>query len=369
MSIFSALLISFTLLIPNLSFGKGHPRVKAPETLAKQLKIMTIGEGQIQESFRLPARVELDQQHVARIGASVTGRIIQTTALLGQDVNKGEQLAMLNSNELAEAQSAFLKTSSQAELRQLIVNRAQRLLDNGVIATANIQERTAALEEAKIDLRTATDHLRALGMSNNELSALSKHKTIHSMLPITASIQGTIVERNVTVGQVIQPADALFTIANLSHVWIVAELPEQQSSWAHEGDAAEVSIAALPDANLTGKLDYVAEMINPSTRTLTVRINLPNPLGNLKPNMLATLTIRKQGIQELILPDSAVTRLNNTDHVFKLLDDNEYELIPVELGPRHDNVRPIIKGLHVGDKVVIEGGFHLNNELQSKKTD
>ena len=127
--------------------------------------------------------------------------------------------------------------------------------------------------------------------------------------------------------------------------------------------------SALPDAKLTGTLNYVADMINPNTRTLTVRMDLPNPQRSLKPNMLANLTIRKQGVQELILPDSAVTRLNNADHVFKVLDDNEYELIPVELGPRHDNVRPIIKGLKVGDKVVIEGGFHLNNELQSKKTD
>ncbi len=84
--------------------------------------------------------------------------------------------------------------------------------------------------------------------------------------------------------------------------------------------------------------------------------------------MLANLTIRKQGGQELIIPDSAVIRLNNTEHVFKALASNDFELIPVVLGPRHDNVRPIISGLKNGDKVVIEGGFHLNNELQSKKT-
>ncbi len=368
MIIFNVLLLSLTILLPSISVATPTSHVKAPEALAKQIKIMIIGEGQIQQSFRLPARVDLDQQHVARIGATVTGRIIQTEALLGQEVTKGEQLALLNSNELAEAQSAYLKTASQTQLKQIIVDRAQRLQDNGVIATANLQERSAALEEAQIDLRTATDHLRALGMSNNDLSELSKHKIIHSMLPITASIQGTIVERNVTVGQVIQPADALFTIADLSHVWIVAELPEQQSSWAHKGDVAEVNISALPDAQLSGTLNYVADMINPNTRTLTVRMNLPNPLRNLKPNMLANLTIRKQGGQELIIPDSAVIRLNNTEHVFKALASNDFELIPVVLGPRHDNVRPIISGLKNGDKVVIEGGFHLNNELQSKKT-
>ncbi len=369
MSSFNVLLLSLILLLPRVGFGTGNPHVQVPASLATQLKILTIGEGSIQESFRLPARVDFDQQHVARIGATVTGRIIQTEALLGQEVRKGEQLALLNSNELAEAQSAFLKTSSQTHLRQLSVDRAQRLQDNGVIAKANLQEKMAGLEESKIDLRTAADHLRALGMSPKDLKNLSEHQVIHSMLPITASIQGTIVERNVTVGQVIQPSDALFTIADLSHVWIVAELPEQQASWAHKGDAAEVNIAALPNAHLSGHLNYVADMINPSTRTLTVRIDLPNPQRNLKPNMLANLTIRKQGVQELILPDSAVVRLNNTEHVFKALTNSEFELIPVELGPRQGNVRPIISGLKAGDNVVIEGAFHLNNELQSHKAD
>lgn len=369
MSIYTALLLSLTLFIPHASFAKATTTVKAPAPLVKQLKIITLGEGQIHDSFRLPARIELDQQHVARIGATVTGRITQTNTVLGQEVTKGAQLATLNSNELAEAQSAYLKTSSQTHLRQLAVDRAERLLDNGVIATANLQERKAALEESQVDLHTAADHLRALGMSNADLSQLSKTKLIHSILPITASIQGTIVERKVTVGQVVQPADALFTVADLAHVWIVAELPEQQASWAHKGDAAEISIPALPESHLTGTLNYVADMIDPNTRTVTVRVELPNPNRNLKPNMLANLLIKKQGVQELILPDTAVIRINEKDHVFREIGTDEFELIPVELGARHDKVLPIISGLKSGDKIVTEGSFHLNSELQSKKTD
>ena len=369
MRIFTVLLTSLTLLLSTVSFAKSTHTVKAPYSLTKQLTIITLGEGQIHDSFRLPARIELDQQHVARIGATVTGRIIQTETVLGQEVAKGEQLATLNSNELAEAQSMYLKNASQTHLRQLAVNRAERLLDNGVIATANLQERLAALEESQVNLHTAEDHLRALGMNNKDLSQLSKAKIIHSILPITSSIQGTIVERKVTVGQVVQPADALFTVADLSHVWIVAELPEQQASWAHKGDAAEINIPALPEAHLTGTLNYVADMVDASTRTVTVRIELPNPHRDLKPNMLASLLIKKQGTQELILPDTAVIRINDKDHVFKEINADEFELIPVELGPRHDNVRPIISGLQQGDKIVTEGSFHLNSELQNKKTD
>ncbi len=358
---------SLFIFVTHVAFAKHVSTFKASPELIKQIKIIALGEGQIQDSFRVSARIDLDQQHVARIGAAVTGRINETAAILGQDVLKGERLALLNSNELAEAQAVFLKTSSQVNLRQLAVNRAQRLLDNGVIATANLHERIAALEESLVDLRTATDHLQALGLGSYELTQLSKHKVIHSILPITSSIQGTIVERNVTVGQVIQPADSLFTVADLSHVWIIAELPEQQSSWAHKGDEAQVTIPAITDVILTGQLNYVSDIVDPKSRTVTVRMELPNPKRDLKPNMLANLLIRKRGVQELILPDSAVIRVHDKDHVFKEVGSDEFELIPVKLGNHHDNVRPVISGLKLGDRVVIEGGFHLNSELQSKK--
>ncbi len=356
------------LLITSTSHAEdSFPVVKATPILLKQIKVIAIGEGQVHDSLRLPARVELDQQRVARIGATVTGRITETEVVLGQEVKKGEQLAILNSTELGLAQSAYLKTSSQVNLHRLAVNRAKRLLASDVIAAADLLERESMLNEADVDLRTATDQLRVFGMSDSDLTRLSQAKKIHSFLPITASIQGTIVERKVTVGQVVQPADALFTVADLSHVWVVAELPEQQATWARKGDEASVTIAALPGEELSSRLIYVADMVDPSTRTVTVRMALPNPQRIFKPNMLATLTIRKQGAQELVLPDSAVIRVNDSDHVFVETAPDEFQLRPVQLGMRYDNVRRIIGGLKPGDKVVVEGGFHLNSERQRKE--
>ena len=367
MILFNPLLVVFLLISSTSHADNSLPVIKAPPTLMKLVKVIAIGEDQVHDSFRLPARIDLDQQHVARIGATVTGRIIETEVVLGQEVRKGEQLATLNSTELGLAQSAYLKTSSQVNLRQLAVSRAKRLLASDVIAAAELQEREGLLTEAEVDLRTATDQLRALGMSNIDLARLSQEKKINSVLPITASIKGTIVERKVTIGQVVQPADALFTVADLSHVWVVAELPEQQASWAHKGDEAEVTIAALPEAVLRGRLIYVADMVNPDTRTVTVRMELPNPQRNLKPHMLANLLIRKQGVQQLTLPDSAVLRVNDSDHVFLEIAPDEFQLKPVKLGIRYGNVRRILEGLKQGDKVVVEGGFHLNSERQRKE--
>ncbi|MBT9097605.1 efflux RND transporter periplasmic adaptor subunit [Methylovulum psychrotolerans] len=341
--------------------------VKASPLLMQQIKIITLGSSQVHESLRLPARVELDQERIARIGATVTGRITETQAVIGQEVRKGERLATLNSTELGMAQSAYLKTRSQLALRQLVANRAKRLFASDIIPKAELEERESLLSEADIDLRTATDQLRVFGMSDADLARLAKERKIHSLLPITASIQGTIVERTVTLGQVVQPSDALFTVADLSHVWVVAELPEQQAHWAHEGDEALVTLAAIPEQEQRGRLIYVADMVDPQTRTVTLRMDIPNPLRIFKPQMLATLVIYKQSTQELALPDSAIIRVDDRDHVFVQTAPDEFTLKPVKLSARNGAVRQVLDGLQQGEKVVIEGGFHLNSERQRKE--
>lgn len=341
--------------------------VSANESLMKQLKIVSLEQAEMHDSLRVPARVELDQQRVARIGATVTGRITETKAFLGQDVRKGEPLAILNSAELGMAQSAYLKASSQVNLHRLAVNRARRLLENDVIAAAQLQERESELVEAEVDLRAAADQLRVMGMNEKDFARFAQRRAIYSFTPIAASLSGTVIERNVTVGQVVQPSDALFTIADLSHVWLVAELPEQQAHWAHEGDEASADIAALPEEIIKGKLIYVADIVNSKTRTVTVRMDVANPRYIIKPQMLATLMIRKQGMRELVLPDSAVVRDKNRDHVFVEIRPGEFELRPVQLGIRDGQLKRVVEGLKTGERVVVDGVFHLNNQRLRKE--
>lgn len=336
--------------------------LEASPALMKLLTIEEVRPGEMRESLSLSAQVDLDQHRVARIGASVTGRITEINAMLGQSVKKGDRLALLNSTELSQAQSDYLKATSQVNLRRITVKRAERLLESGVIAEAELQERQGVLVEAEVDLRAASDRLRVMGMSEADLKRLDKQRSIHSFSPVTSSIDGVVIERNVAIGQVVQPADSLYTVADLSQLWLVAEIPEQQAHWVHQGDQVLAEVPALPGESVSGKLIYVSDLVDPDTRTVTVRMALANPQRLFKPQMLATLKISKPGAQSLLIPSQAVVRENDKDHVFVQNADNRFELRPVKLGREEAQKRELLDGLRPGEKIVVNGAFHLNNE-------
>jgi cobalt-zinc-cadmium efflux system membrane fusion protein len=358
------LLTLIITLIFSLSQVQAEPAhsVAANAALLKLLSIAELKPQVVAESLRLSARVELDQKRVARIGASVTGRVTDIQAELGQAVKKGELLALLNSSELGKAQSDFLKAGSQVNLRRLVVQRAERLVQSGVIAEAELQDRQAVLNEAEVDLQAARDQLRVMGMSAADLQTLSKERTIHSNSPVTSSLAGIVIERHITLGQVVQPTDSLYTVADLSQLWLVAEVPEQQAQWAREGDQVLAEIPALPELEIKGSLIYVADMVNPDTRTVTVRMALANPQRLLKPQMLATLKITKPGSQALVAPDQALVREDDQDYVFVQIAPTLFEMRAVRLGREENAGRLVLEGLKSGERIVVNGAFHLNNE-------
>jgi membrane fusion protein, heavy metal efflux system len=341
--------------------------VRANAALLGKLKIVAVGQMELRDSLRVPARVELDQRRLAHIGATVSGRVVEIKHGLGDSVQKGELLAVLNSGELATAQSDYLKAMSKLQLRRTAYSRAKHLHESGVLATANLQQRENELSEAEVDLNAATDHLIIMGMSERDVAELARRRTIKSFSPITATLSGTVIERRITLGQVVQSSDAIFAVADLSHVWLVADVSEQLAHWVREGDDAEAEIPAMPGKRFAGRLIYVGDVIHPETRTAMVRMELPNPGDVIKPNMLAILLIRKVGSEHAVVPDEAVVREGNRDHVFVQTGPSEFRLQPVELGEGEGNVRPVIAGIAPGDRVVAQGAFHLNNERLRKE--
>lgn len=358
--LFSQLLFLWIFNLPTAS-AEVPRNIEASPALLKLLQIDKIKPSEVHDTLRLSARVELDQQLVARIGASVTGRITEIDAGLGRNVKKGQRLAVLSSIELGRAQSYYLKARSKVNLRRLTVQRAKRLLQSGVIATAQFQERQSVLNEAEVDLRAASDQLRVMGMSEADLKRLEKNRSIHSFSLVTSSIDGVVIERDVAIGQVVQPTDRLFTVANLSHLWLVAEIPEQHAYWAREGDQVQAEVPALQNREVSGKLIYVADMVNPATRTVKVRMALDNPKRLFKPQMLATLKISKPGAQTLVVPGEAVVRENDKTYVFVQTTPKHFELREVKLGREKGQQLPLLEGLKAGEPIVVKGAFHLNN--------
>ena len=336
--------------------------IDATPALLKLVKIEQVRPREVAESLRLSARVELDQQRMARVGASVTGRVTEINAELGQTVKKGERLAMLSSSELGKAQSDYLKAASQFNLQKLAVQRAKRLLQSDVISAAALLEREAVINEAEVDLHASSDQLRLMGMSEADIAKLDKQHNIYSYSPVTASIAGVVIKRSITLGEVVQTTDNLYTIADLSQLWLVAEVPEQQAQWAKTGDQVQAEIPALPEYEIYGKLIYVADMVNPETRTVTVRMALSNPQRLLKPQMLATLKISKQAAKMLVAPSQAVVRDDDNDYVFVQVSAARFEMRQVRLGREESGMRELLDGVKSGELIVTDGAFHLNNE-------
>jgi len=336
--------------------------VAAPDSLLKVLKIAEAGTAPVSETLRVAGRIDFDEQRVARIGAPVTGRVMELLANPGDAVKQGQPLAQLHSVELGNAQLAYVKAAAQAKLQAQNAERARLLFTSDVIGAAELQRRESEHAIAQAEQRAAADQLRVLGISAKSLDTMASSGGINSVSPVVATLSGVVVERKVAKGQVVQPADALYTVADLSRVWVIAQVPEAESSAVKVGQTVEVEVPALGNGPLTGKLIFVSDIVNPETRTVTVRTEMENPKRELKPAMLATMLIASRPQERLVVPSAAVVREDNEDYIFVAVAEKQFRLTRVKLGSEQKGLRVVETGLKPGEKVVVEGAFHLNNE-------
>jgi cobalt-zinc-cadmium efflux system membrane fusion protein len=330
--------------------------------MARNFKVAPLALQMVSIERDVPGRIEANEQLVTRIGASVTGRVTEVFAEVGARVKAGQVLARVTSPELTNAQLAYLRASSASNQAQRAVERAQLLIQADVIGTAELQRREAELSIARAELRAAADQLMLLGMPESYVERLREKGQLNSYAGISATRSGVVIERKVSQGQVAQPGDLLFTVADLSNVWVVGALPEQDAASVTMGQKVEISVPALGQRRFNGRVVFVSDTISPDTRTLVVRTQVENADRALKPQMLATLRITGQARQQLAVPEAAVVRDNDRDHVFVQTAAGQFRLTPVDLGPASNGLRPLLKGPAEGTPVVVDGAFHLNNE-------
>lgn len=330
--------------------------------LMKQIRVGEIGFSSVSEILGMPARVEADETRIARVSAPVTARIIELDAVEGQEVRRGQVLATLHSTELSDSQFAFVKAYSQQTLAQRAAARAKHLLDADVIGSAELQRRETELLQASADLTRERDQLRVLGMHEEDIVKLEATRSVNSRSQLVATFDGTILERHATLGQVVQPAEIVFLVADLSQVWMVADVPEQASGGLAVGKLVEAEVPALPGATIRGKLTFVSATVNPNTRTVRIRIDLPNPGRRYKPAMLATMKIQGAAERRKVVPSTAIVREANDELIFVQKGPETFELRPVKLGGEHETNRVLESGVDPSERIVLDGAFHLNNE-------
>ena len=318
------------------------------------------------ETLRVSGKVEFDEQRVARIGASVTGRVTEILAMPGQEIDRGTVLARINSTELGQTQLAYLKARAANELAANAYTRAKILYKEDVIAKADLQRRQSEAETSAAERRAMADQLRVLGMPADQIEQLGKTGNVNSISTVLSSLDGTVVERKIVLGQVVQPSDALFTVADLSEVWVTAQVPEQEASLLALDQPIRIEVPALANQEFNGKLVYIGELVSNETRTVPARTVLLNENRTLKPGMLATLLISGKSTDRPVVPASAVVREDGYDHVFIAQGENHYKLTVVKLGPETNGVRPVISGLEPGTLIVTQQAYHLNTERKKR---
>src|SRR5450830_1019546 len=358
-----ALLCAFTLSAcgPADKAVSATPAAEAPATDPLEVRVKPEMAAQFQVQKLAPVALVPTQDVAGRIEANA-GRVTDVLAEVGDRVKTGQALAYVASPELTTAQLAFLRAHAASQLAERAVERARQLIQADVIGSAELQRRESELSIARAELRAAGDQLQLMGLPAGAIEQLRSQGTLAAKTAVVATLSGVVIERQVSRGQVAQPGDPLFTVADLGNVWVVGGLPEQAARSVQPGQAVEIEVPALGAQRLQGKIVYVGDTVSPETRTVTIRTQVDNTRRDLKPQMLATMRIAAAPQQVLAVPAAAVVRENDRDHVFVRQAEGRYRLTPVELGAASGALRPLLKGLPEGSEVVVEGAFHLNNE-------
>ena len=336
--------------------------VQLEPAMAARFTVAEVQLADIVPVQEVPGRIEANERQVTRIGASVTGRVTEVLVEVGDRLVSGQALARVASPELTQAQMAFLRAHASAALAERAVERARQLFQADVIGSAELQRRESELAMARAEQRAMGDQLRLMGINAAALDQLREKGTLQPHAAVVSPQAGVVIERKVSNGQVAQPGDPLFTVADLGNVWVVGALPEQTARTVQVGQRVDIEVPALGGRELSGKIVYVGDTVSPETRTVPIRTQVDNRARDLKPQMLATMRIRGEGSAQLVVPQEAVVRENDRDHVYLRQAEGVYRYTAVDLGPAQNGLRPVLKGLAQGDPVVVQGAFHLHNE-------
>jgi cobalt-zinc-cadmium efflux system membrane fusion protein len=343
--------------------------IALPEALAQRagIEVAPVVAEPVVPTIEIVGNVDFDPARIADVGGRLEGRVVEVHVELGDTVEEGDPLVSIEGPdlgqaiaELLEARAELAAATSQAE-RQTALRRDQ-------LTTATAVEQASAERAAlQARVRGAEQHLAALGLAPGSITAASRGRALPRTITLRAPIAGEVVERQVHLGAVVDPTHPLVRIADLSSVWIVLNMFENDLGRVREGDRVEITSESYPDELLSGNVAHVGVTVDETTRTADVRVVVDNADRRLRPGQFvhATLHVSSEARNEaLLLPQSAISQIAGQPGVFVRLGENRYDVRPLELGHRYGTRVEIVRGLAAGDEVVVEGAFALKSELE-----
>ncbi len=339
------------------------------EELARTVIAITpVARGQLLVPREFPATVQANENELAEVTTLIRGRVVKVHVDVGQDVKKDTLLAMLHSTDLGIAEGAYLKAAAKLHEAELAYERARDLHEQKVVSLAELQRREAAMKTARAESREAQNRLELLGISRQEVERLDREDTIKADVPLRAPFDGRVIMRNITRGEVVEAQQKLFTVADLSDVWVVGNVPEKDVQFIRKDQKVDVIVSAYPHAIVPGTITYVGDVLDPATRTMRLRVTVLNPDRLLKPEMFAIVRIYAASTPDaLTVPLAAVQNGPTGKMVFVQRGTNDFEVRTVKLGNEQGEVVTVLDGVTVGEQVVTKGSFVLKSEMERHK--
>ena len=304
----------------------------------------------------------VDQDTYAEVASPIEAQVLRLAASANTQVKAGELLAELRSQELGRARAALADAESRWTLATQTLERKRGLAADRIIALREVQEAEAALREADAAKRAAEAQIQALGVSLQEPPLAGDA----SRFALRAPLGGTVLERLGAIGQRASPDAPLFRIGDLSRLWLVVHAFERDAVRIAAGAPARITFAALPGREFTGRVSAIGREVERSSRSVDVRIDLPNASGELRPGMSATayVPVGNENRQLLTVPVAAVQRVGENWVVFLQKEEGGFEVRPVGRGRDLGAEVELLRGVTAGEMVVVDGAFLLKAEAE-----
>ena len=303
------------------------------------------------------------QYRQAIVSYAFSARIAERHVRVGEWVKKGQKLITLQSEEVGNAKSEFYKAQADYELAKVNFEREKRLLDRGVGARKNFLATEAELKVAEANLNAAEKKLHVLGFTEEQVNHISESHQINPVISLYSPITGKIVRDNAVLGAMIDQSNEILTIMDTRSLHIDAEIYEGDIAKVGIGQEVEATVLAFPQDVFKGKISYISDVLNPETRTITVRTDVDNAALKLKPGMFSDIKIYlNHSTDVLVVPRDAVLDDRNDTLVF-LSEEDHFIPVLVEVGEQQDGFLEIIRGLEAGAVIVTKGNFQLKSKL------